>query len=157
MKKVKSIVCMTACIGVLAMAGCNTDKTPISGDTFSEKMEEAGLSIHDQTAEKPEELGMSDVRTAIKEGEYQIEFYEFKKEEDAKSLYKEQEGKLKDKYESEKGTVKTSKERGNYASYKLYAEDEYYVLSRIGNTLVYSTTTGEYKNQVKKLVEDLKY
>lgn len=157
MKKIKNIACMAVCIGIFALAGCSVDKTPVSGDTFSEKMEEAGLSINDQTAEVPEDSGMSDVRVAFEEGEYQIEFYEFTKEEDAKSLYNVQQGNLEDTYESANGTVKTSKKLGNYASYKLSADDEYYVISRIGNTLVYSATTDEYKNQVKKLVEDLGY
>ena len=137
MRKIKSIVCAAVCAGVLGMTGCSTDKDPISADTFAEKMEEAGLKINDQSEEAPEDSGMSDVKVAFEEGKYQIEFYSFDKEEDAKSLYSKVQGDLENAYESSNGTVKTSKSVGNYASYKLSADDKYYVVSRIGDTLVY--------------------
>lgn len=157
MMKIKGIACIVACIGMLGIAGCSTDKTPVSADTFEEKMEEAGLTVNDQSEEAAEDSGMSAVKVAFEEGNYQIEYYAFEKEEDAKDLYNSVQGGLEDTYESSNGTVKTSKSVGNYASYKLSADDNYFVVSRIGNTLVYSATTSEYKNQVKELVEDLGY
>jgi len=121
------------------------------------KMEEAGLEINDQSDEAPEDLGMSEVRVAFDEGKYQIEFYTFDKEEDAKSMYNYVQENLEKQYESESGRVRTSKSVGNHASYKLSADEKYFVVSRIGNTLVYSAATSDYKNQVKELVEDIGY
>ena len=157
MRKIRSILCAVSCMGMFGMVGCTTEKTPVSAETFSEKMEEAGLTINDQSEEAPEDFGTSEVKVAFEEGQYQIEYYAFEKEEDAESIYSSMQGQLEDTYESANGTVKTSKNVGNYGSYKLSADGKYYVVSRIGNTLVYSATTSDYKNQVKKLVEDLGY
>lgn len=157
MMKIKNKICVAVFIGMLGIAGCSMDKTPVSADTFEEKMEDAGLTVNDQTSEAPEDFGTSDVKVAFEEGKYQIEYYDFENEEDAESLYNFVQGELEDTYENSNGTVKTSKKIGNYASYKLSADDIYFEISRIGDTLVYSTATSEYKNQVKELVEDLGY
>lgn len=157
MNKIKLTACILACSVIFGLTGCSTDKDPISAETFTQKMEKAGLEINDQSKEAPEDLGMSEVRVAFDEGKYQIEFYTFDKEEDAKSMYNYVQENLEKQYESESGRVRTSKSVGNHASYKLSADEKYFVVSRIGNTLVYSAATSDYKNQVKELVEDIGY
>lgn len=157
MNKIKLTACILACSVIFGLTGCSTDKDPISAEKFTQKMEEAGLEINDQSDEAPEDLGMSEVRVAFDEGKYQIEFYTFDKEEDAKSMYNYVQENLDNQYENESGRVRTSKSVGNHASYKLSADEKYFVVSRIGNTLVYSAATSDYKNQVKELVEDIGY
>lgn len=157
MKKFNLFIGILISIGIMGMAGCGTDKSPITADIFADKMKEAGLEVKNQSEDTMAELGASEGKVAFEGENYQIEFVSFKQEEEAKSLYDMAQGKLEEAYKSETGTVKTSKSNGNYVSYKLSINDKYYVISRIGNTLVYSATNGDYKNQVKKLVEDLGY
>ena len=157
MKIVKSIICLTICVGALSLTGCSTDKTAISADTFTEKMEETGLTVNDQSQEAPADSGMSDVRVAFGEENYQIEFYAFGNEEAAKSLYNTVQSNLEDIYESASNVSKTSKNVGNYGTYALSADDMYYSISRVGNTLIYAIGDDDYKGQVKDIVEDLGY
>ena len=44
---------------------------------------------------------------------------------------------------------------GNFSSYKLTTEEEYCVVSRVGDTFIYADVPKEYKNEINDVLKNL--
>lgn len=70
---------------VFALTGCSK-KEPISVDTFKSIMTDEGYQIVDAT-DQSEEGFVESISIALKDDEYQIEFYDLNSESKAKTTY----------------------------------------------------------------------
>lgn len=157
MKRNKKLCCMLLSICMLSLTACGKDKEPVSADMFVEQMERAGLTVTDQTAEVMEGSGLSSAQVASLEGEYQIEFYQMDGEDHAKNIYNNAKDDLENQYETANGVAKTNVSMRNYAKFTITAEDRYFIVSRISDTMIYATATKENKDTVKDTVTGLGY
>ncbi len=157
MKRIRTAVYLAVGLGVMMLAGCGKNKEAISVETFTEKMEGAGLLVMDPNNREEQGAEIQSCKIALEEGKYQIEFYVFDKEKSAKAFYEDVQDGLENTYEDVKGVVKTSKNIANYGTYKLSADGMYFEVSRIGNTMVYAGAPDDYKDQIKDRLEELEY
>ena len=152
MKKriVLSIIMIAA---VFMLAGC-FKKTVLTSAEFKERAEKLGYHIVDISEQYASAEQMKEAIIAVKEG-YQTEFYVLDTAENAKSMFE----KNKDNFESKiTGTSsKSEANMGNYNTYTLNNNGEYYHLCRVDNTLLFVHVKDQYKEDVTKLIDELGY
>ena len=86
---------------------------------------------------------------------YKIEYYEFEEEVDAKKAYQDYKENIANyittdsKNQETKGAVLTK--------CVAVSTDEYIIISRVKNTLIFIAGTNDYKDEIDTLLEDIKY
>ena len=155
-----------AFIAVLVIAGIvvgvviinkNLNKESISANDFKNIMEDKDFEIvdvMDQFEEYDEYIKKAYI--ALEEDyDYQIEFYKLDEEDDAISFYKTN----KEKFEASKGSssVETKVSMGNNSKYTLKTNDEYKVVSRIEDTVIYVDVDEKYEDEVKEILKEIGY
>ena len=86
---------------------------------------------------------------------FKIEYYEFEDEVEAKKVYK--------KYKSSISEYITSTSQNQETTGAVFtktvaeSEKEYLVMSRVKNTLIFIEGTVEFKDEINKLLEDIRY
>ena len=86
---------------------------------------------------------------------FSIEYYEFKDESEAKKIYKKYKDSISDYITSDSNNKETT---GAVIS-KIVAvsDNEYIVISRVKNTLIFIAGTKDYKSEIDNLLEEIKY
>lgn len=133
-------------VGILVIAGIvvgaivinkNLNKQPISATEFKKIMEEKDFEIIDAKENQFKDYDyVKRAYVALEEDyDYKIEFYKLDEEDDAISFYKTN----KEIFEDSKGSASVEKNisMGNNSKYTLKTSDEYKVVSRIENTVIY--------------------
>lgn len=133
----------------LMLSACG-DKKALTSSEITAKLSNNGFSITDVTSQM-EDKSISYVASA-NNGRFQIEYYVFASEEDAKKAYKNN----KESFESNKtkGKEKTGE---SYEKYTQKLSDTYNLITRVDNTLLYSSVNIEYKGDLNKVIKDLGY
>lgn len=86
---------------------------------------------------------------------FKIEYYEFKDDTEAQKVYKKYKDSIVDyittdsKNEETKGAV--------FTKTTAVSENEYIVISRVKNTLIFIAGTNDYAKEIDDLLEDIKY
>jgi hypothetical protein len=137
----------------LFLTACGS-KTALTNEQFLARMEAAGYQTADATDQFGEGL-VEAVSLAIKEDKYQIEFYVLPSEDRAIASFNTN----RDDFEMMKSSGSSSGETniGNHNYYGLTTKEGYYVVSRIGNTMIYVESPVEYKDEIKAVLKDLGY
>lgn len=87
--------------------------------------------------------------------EYQIEFYLIENEIDTKVIYESNYNNvIKNKNDN---SVIKEKEGYNYIKFTMYDLDNYYVISRVENTLIYVNASAQYKDEIEYLLKKIDY
>ncbi len=157
MKKIKKyFLAITLVLSMILMSGCSK-KVAITAEDFNKKMVEKGYKVSDTTN------NLSNVKVLKKsflaidsDYRYQIEFYELKSEEDAKTMFK----KNKDNIEDSKGSVvkkQISINTDNYDKYTVITNGKHYVVIRVGNTMIFANNDEMYEKEIKSIVDLLGY
>lgn len=134
----------------------NFNKQQLSVSEFKNIMENKDFEIVDAKDQFEAIDYIEKVYIALEEDyDYQIEFYRFDEEDSAIDFYKTN----KKIFEATKGTssAETSANMGNNSKYTLTTNDEYKVVSRIENTVIYANVDDKYKDEVKDLLKELGY
>ncbi len=86
---------------------------------------------------------------------FKIEYYEFKDETEAKKVYK----KYKESIVDYITTDSKNKETTGAVLSKMVAvsDNEYIIISRVKNTLIFIAGTKDYQSQIDSLLEEIKY
>ena len=86
---------------------------------------------------------------------FKIEYYEFENEKDAKKIYK----KYKDSISEYITSDSKNQESTSAVISKIVAvsDNEYIVISRVKNTLIFIAGTKDYKSEIDELLENVKY
>lgn len=135
----------------------NLNKEPITAGDFKDIMEDKDFEIIDAKENQLTEYDyVKKAYVALEEDyDYQIEFYKLDEEEDAISFYNTN----KKIFESYKGSssAETSVSMGNNSKYTLKTNDEYKVVSRIENTVIYADVDEKYEDEVKEILKEIGY
>lgn len=134
---------------VVMLSAC-TQKKALSTKEISDKLSNNGFTITDVTSQM-EDSNISYVASA-NNGKFQIEYYVFTDETNAKKAYESN----KESFENNKTKGKEQKDE-TYQKYTQELSDTYNLISRIDNTLIYSSVNIEYKKDLNKVIKDLGY
>lgn len=152
MKKVfLSIVCLLA---VITLSGC-MKKDVITTEKFKSEATELGYNIYDITDQFGDYEYVKEVTIAMKNNDYQVEFYVFESDKDAKQAFERN----KEFFDSQKeGTYSDGqKNMVNYSTYRVSSNNEYMYVSRVENTLLYLHIPDTYKKEATTLIDKLGY
>lgn len=156
MKKLTAIALAFAILfSMLCLVGC-TEKVSITAEDYRTIMEEMGYKLTDASEQFVDYDEITKVYVAISDnGAYQIEFYELSTADAAMRLFAGN----KSIFEQSAGnaSANSSVSAANYSNYKLAANGQYKVLSRIDNTMIYIDVPAEFKDEVKTALEELGY
>ena len=155
-----------AFVAILVIAGIvvgvviinkNLNKQPITVSEFKEIMEDKDFEIID-AIDQFEDYNdyIKKAYIALEEDyDYQIEFYKLDEEDDAIDFYKTN----KEIFEDSKGSssVETKVSMGNNSKYTLKTKDEYKVVSRIEDTVIYADVDEKYEDEVKEILKEIGY
>ena len=140
-------------IAVVLLTGCELFYNLVDTKEFKEHFGALGYTVSE------DEEGLYDSKSylvATKEDvPYKVEYYEFDEEVDAKKAfesYKKNLGsyiKTDSKDKETKGAVFTKR--------VAVSEEEYIVISRVKNTLIFIAGTNDYADEIDTLLEDIKY
>ena len=86
---------------------------------------------------------------------YEVYYYQYKNEKDAKAAYKEFKNNLSSIITSD--SKDTEAKSSVLSKYICKSDKEYIVISRVKDTLIYVSTTVDYEKSVNEILEDLKY
>lgn len=86
---------------------------------------------------------------------FKIEYYEFEDEVEAKKVYKKYYDSIEKYITSDSQNLETT--GAVFARTTAESEKEYIVFSRVKNTLIFIAGTTEFKGEINKLLEDIKY
>ena len=148
----KKILFIAFCAFILVgVTGCG-EKNPITGEKFSELLQNYEYEVIDMKNMIAEDA--AEVAKAARKEETVIQFFILPNVEKAEELYT--------KYESEfmgkAGDVKpVKKSKANYEYYKIKIDGMYYVTSRIENTYIYISCDESYADEVDTILKDLGY
>lgn len=157
MKNLRKAVLTMMAAGMIVTAGCGKEKVAVEPEAFISAMEGAGAQVSDQTETMAEVSSATSVQVAYMEDQYQIEYYEFEEAADASYLYSASVEQLETAAETASGVAKTNVSTDSYGKYTISMNGNYIVVSRIGNTVMYATAAGDYKDTVKELLEQMGY
>lgn len=142
-------------VGVIIISK-NLNKQALTVSEFKEIMEDKDFEIIDVKDQFENIDYIEKAYIALEEDyDYQIEFYRLEEEDYAIEFYKNN----KEIFEDSKGSssAETSVSMGNNSKYTLTTNDEYKVVSRIENTVIYANVDDKYKDEVKDLLKELGY
>lgn len=140
-------------IMLFTFAGCGEDKPAITSDDFVSKMENRNLTITDSLSSQSDDLNLVKAYYADSEDKYRIEYYEFATDGDAKSAYNDTLDTINEVYEAAKIKTMVSNAIANYSKTVVTADGVCYIISRVGNTVIYSTASSEYKKTIENIIE----
>ncbi len=86
---------------------------------------------------------------------YKIEYYEFEDDIEAKKVYKKYKDSISDYITSTSSNEETT--GAVFSKIVAQSENEYIVISRVKNSLMFIATTNDYKESVDTLLEDIDY
>ena len=154
MKNNKSIIIGVLLIVIVCIitVGCGFYNL-LKPEDFKEHFGALGYTISDKETPKYE---TDTYLVATKEDvPFKIEYYEFKEEIDAKKIYKKYYDSISDYITSDSKNQETT---GAVLSKTVAVSDnEYIIISRVKNTLIFIAGTKDYKSEIDNLLEDIKY
>ena len=153
MSSKKSIIIGILIILIVSFAtGCGF-KSALSTDEFKEHMGALGYTIND-TKEGGYE-SKSYVVASKSDLPYEIEYYEFEEEIDAKKTFKKCEDNLATYLTSSSENLKTTS--ALFSRFTAKSEKEYIVFVRVKNTVIFIAGTNEYQEEIDSLLEEINY
>lgn len=154
--KTKKILLGIICIlSLFLLTGC-VKKTSITTKQFKKVAEEHNLKTTDILNQYEEYNNIiKDATLAIKNDEWQIEFYIITNATEAKEMFKNNVNQLESLAKST--TMKTKVNMLNYNTFSQTTMDKYSYVSRVENTLLYLNVKVEKKDEVMAIVEALGY
>ncbi len=139
-------------IGVCFLTtGCKFEK--ITTEEFKKHFSALGYTIS-ETEEAPYE-SKTYVVASKEDVPYKIEYYEFEKEVDAKKVLKKYEDSIVNYITSDSQNQKTT--GAIMGKIVAVSDNEYIVMSRIQNTLIFVAGTKDYQQEIDKLLGDITY
>ena len=152
--KNKNIFMGIICLLILFITGCGNKKAITTAD-FISKAKELGYESSDVIPQYASYGYIKEATVARSKDGYQAEFYVIEDKDHAVSMFNTN----KSIFESYKGNTlaEASANLGNYSSYTLTSSGYYMHICRVDNTLLYVKVKEQYKDNIKKLINELKY
>lgn len=142
-KRLLSIISST--VMILSLCACSS-KEPITTDTFKAYFDGNDKYIVDTVS--LEEEGFESYTFAMS-ADYTIDFYVLDDDGYGAKAY----AAMEDEIEDQNPISHTMVNMGKTSKYSGNTSDTYYVVSRIGNTLIYSEAPIEFKDEIKGILD----
>ena len=139
-------------ISVLLVVGCTNHKA-LDKDSFKREFGAIGYTVNN-TCEK--DYDSKEFLCATKNDvPFKVYFYEFENDNEAETIYE----KYKSNISNFITTTSENKEtKGSYfVKTVAISEDEYIVISKLKNTLIFIAGTKDYSNEINKILENIHY
>lgn len=156
MKKRRAMIRLAAvCLLAFSLTGCGTTRESMTDMEFQNAAEKAGYEVMDSTEQFAAYDHIESASIAIKDNDYQVEFYTTSNSASATSMFQTN----RESFETTKGSkTKEGKKSGkNYQSYSLLTNGEYMHVCQIDNTLVYVDVEEEHMGDVQEFLQDIGY
>lgn len=141
-------------LSLFVFTACDTSKTALTAEQFSEQMSQSGYETADVTEQFSEEKAVESVTLAINEN-YQIEFFVLSSNEIATSSFE------KNKTDFEAIETNSSSYKSisgnNYIYYYRTTDDLFCLVSQVENTMIYVLTDKMYADEIKETIKHLGY
>ena len=158
MKKMSFKVGMLALAGIgmcSLLSGCQS-KQALTAEDFKSKMEEKGYDLQDCTDQFEGYDFVEQVYVALDdEGSYQIEFYDLSDDAHARDFFSNNVQIFKESKSNMSANTNVS--LGNYEKYTQTDSDQFSMISRIDDTVIYVVEEKENKEAVEAVVKELGY
>lgn len=137
---------------VILLAGCGFYNL-LKPEDFESHFKALGYSISDK--EEAEYESKSYLVASKDDVPYQILYYEFDTEVNAKKVYEKYKKNIANYITSDSKNKETKKA----VSTKIVAvsDNEYIVISRVKNTLIFINATNDYSNEINSFLDEIKY
>lgn len=140
-------------IATLLLTACGDMKPALDNTSFKTTIETKDFIVEDVSIQKlNENKNIEHAFIAVEpDNKYSIEFYDFKSEIHASGFYTQK--------VTEFGSrgVTTELNVSNFSKYTQTTKEEYGVVSRIGNTVLYLNAPVEYKDAINTLLKEIGY
>ena len=156
MKKRRAMIRLAAvCLLAFSLTGCGTTRESMTDMEFQNAAEKAGYEVMDSTEQFVAYDHIESASIAIKDNDYQVEFYTTSNSASATSMFQTNQK----SFETTKGskTKEGEKSGKNYQSYSLLTNGEYMHVCQIDNTLVYVDVEEEHMGDVQEFLQDIGY
>ena len=151
MKRIVGLLLAIVCI--FSLCSCSLSKEPISSDDFTVYFEGKDFYVEDITSQYDNEVFNAVIIAMSTKNDYQIEFYDLTSDAYAKNLFSNNKSSIDEELQG--NTMANSAEIGNVSKYSKNNSSVYGIISRVGNTVVYSEGPTENMEDVKTVLKDL--
>ena len=156
--RLKNILLVLTTISILVTAGCGIkpEKKAITEEVFTTAVEEAGLSVNDDTETYSETVGITKSLYGVKDDRSEsYEYYLFKTTDDAGVQFDSL--RIQIGGADAKDKIETNVSGTNYSLYKAEVDGLYYHVCWVENTLFFGSSVKENKNAVEKFAKTIGY
>lgn len=151
--KNKSVLLGIIIVVVVAFAtGCGFYNL-VEAQEFKDHFGALGYTISEN--EKPKYETDTYIVASKTDVPYKIEYYEFAEEIEAKKIYVKYKDSIADYITSDSQNQETT--GAFFAKTVAVSDNEYIIISRVKNTLIFIAGTKDYTNEIDQLLEDIKY
>ncbi len=152
MKNKSILVGLIIIVGVVCLTGCGFYNL-LDTEEFKDHFKDLGYTISDSEKGKYE----SDTYLVANKEDvpYKIEYYEFKDEVEAKKAYKNYKNSISEYITSDSKNNETT--GAVFSKTIAVSDNEYIVISRVKNTLIFIVGTNEYSKDIDSILKDIKY
>ena len=151
-RKLITTLCL---LTLILVTGCQLSKKALTTDEFNNITSNNGLTPVDVKDQFQKYNVIKEATIAVKQNEWQIEYYVLTDKENAKKMFNKNKNGFEKEYTSSK--LNNNIEIGNYNKYTLETKEVYISLTRVDNTFLYADVPIKNKDEVVKLIKDLKY
>ncbi len=152
-KKASLIIVFVLALATL-LSACGGNKTAKTPEEFTSFMEDKNFRVDDVTASTNTDDLANKVLVAYN-GNYQIEFYELIDDATGNGVFNNNKDIFEDKHSVK--TMSTEITTSNYSYYHFTGEDNFYMISRIKNTMLYCVAHKDFKDEIVDIVKNLGY
>lgn len=152
MKNKSVILGIIIVVIVILATGCGFYNL-VDSTEFKEHFGALGYTVNENKEAKYE--GDTTLVATKEDVPYKIEYYEFKEEIEAKKIYEKYKDRIVDYITTNSKNNETT--GAVFAKTIAVSENEYIVISRVKNTLIFINGTNDYSKEIDKLLEDIKY
>ncbi len=148
----KKIGLLLSILLLFGLTGCGK-KEVITAEKFEEALTSEGFSVTDITSAIDDKT-IKSVLTA-NNGVYQIEFYVTEDDKRAKEIYENNRDAFKENKTKSAREKETNKK--DYEKYTFELENQYQVVIRNKNTMVFASINSDGKKSLNKIIDKLNY
>ena len=153
MKKARVFAVVLCLVMLLScLTACSTDKKALTAEGFTKIMEENGFEVNDISAVTDASQKYSIIAVC---DDFQVEYYEFIDEDTCKDTFDSLKKDLKEENPVQKNCIETNAKNHSYIAFE--SGGEFFVVSRIGSTLVYCGDDDKYQADILEIVKTLGY
>ena len=150
----KKYLSITLLLSTMILTGCLQGNEPIDATTFTNLAKTKNLEIED-IKETITAYDMDAALLAYNENDtYQIEFYDFEKDNIANNEFNSQINRIKDSYAT--GST-TSSSIGGTSTFTYKVGNEYYAIVRVDDTMVYAYSDEKEVDLINEFLKEIGY